>query len=160
MSTRPDFTKGSVVLCLQPLVDKLGDAKLGKLASEVLESFAENTSFGFVLGNSLELAAQQKSPKALAEYLKMIQDHLQIFGTAGVSVKKLIEFLKSSVSNSNAQVRSAVFGALGQLRVFVGPEISMLLEDLSPQQLSAIQAEYEKVKDADQSAPKKTQKVT
>jgi cytoskeleton-associated protein 5 len=159
LSIRPDFSKGCVVLSLPPLIDKLGDMKLSKLVAEVLESFAENTSVGFLLSSSFELATQQKSPKVVAEYVKNIQDLLTTFGTAGVSLKKLIDFLKSTANNSNPQVRTAVFGALTQLRIFIGPGIVKLLDDLPTQQLSIIQAEFDKVKDAVPTTATKTQKV-
>ncbi len=49
----PTFGRPSVALSVQPLCDKLGDIKLKTPAGETLVTFAEKTSFGFLLAQAL-----------------------------------------------------------------------------------------------------------
>lgn len=137
------------------LCDKLGDIKLKKPASDALTAFAEKSSFGFVLAQAYEPMSKQKAPKTLAESYAFVEQALRDFGLAGgLAVRDLIEFLKVGLKHSNAAVRTAATKTLVALRLFVGADVVSFLSDLSPQLLSTIESEFEKV--ANESAPEPT----
>ena len=50
-----------------------------------------------------------------------IEAALKDFGVAGVSLRGLIDFLKSALGNSNAAVRTSATKALVTIKIFVGP---------------------------------------
>jgi cytoskeleton-associated protein 5 len=86
-----------------------------------------------------------KAPKALADALGWIEQALSEFGIAGLSLRKLIEFLKGTLKNSNAAVRTSATKTLVMVKLFAGPSIVDLLGDLNPQLLATIQSEFDKV---------------
>ncbi|KZT11388.1 ARM repeat-containing protein [Laetiporus sulphureus 93-53] len=141
----PSFGRSSVALCIPHLTEKLGDAKLKKPAGETLLLFSEKTSLQFVLGHAYEPLSKQKAPKVLADSLTWIEQALTEFGIAGLSMRSLIEFLKTALKNSNAAVRTSATKTLITVKLFAGSSIKDLLEDLNPQLLNTILNEFDKV---------------
>ncbi|GAA5933192.1 hypothetical protein JCM3775_002563 [Rhodotorula graminis] len=142
----PGWTKACAAVATPVLCDKLGDIKLKKPASEALVAFAEKSSLGFVLSQAYEPMSKQKAPKTLAESYIFVDQALRDFGLAGgLAVRDLIDFLVVGLKNSNAAVRTNATKTLVALRLFVGPSITTFLADLTPQLLSTIDAEFEKV---------------
>ncbi|KAI0341693.1 ARM repeat-containing protein [Trametopsis cervina] len=123
----------------------LGDMKLKKPAGETLLLFAEKTSLQFVLGHAYEPLSKQKAPKVLSDAVTWIDQALNEFGIAGLSLRGLIEFLKAALNNSNAAVRTSATKTLVTVKLFAGPSIKDLVEDLNPQLLKTITAEFDKV---------------
>ncbi|CAG8440367.1 2083_t:CDS:10, partial [Acaulospora morrowiae] len=148
----PSFDKPTAALCIPVLVDKLGDIKLKKSASDTLTAFSEKISLQFVIGQAYEPLRKAKSPKILADNLTWLHGAIMEFGIAGLQVRELIDFLKFCLSNTNASVRTNSVTALGALRIYVGPDIRTFVQDLNPTQLATIDNEFEKV--ADQAPPK------
>ncbi|KAF9519981.1 hypothetical protein BS47DRAFT_1370532 [Hydnum rufescens UP504] len=150
-SRSPTFSKACIALATPHLTEKLGDMKLKKPASDALMVFAEKSSLSFVLGLAYDPLNKQKAPKMLADSIVWINSALVDFGISGLALRALIEFLKQALKNSNAAVRSSATAALVTLRLFAGTGIKDFLEDLNPQLLTTIQAEFDKVEG--QSAP-------
>ncbi|KAG8719475.1 Microtubule-associated protein, microtubule dynamics during spindle orientation [Ceratobasidium sp. 394] len=148
------FGRGSVALATPHLAEKLGDMKLKKPAGDLMLLFAEKTSLSFVLSQAYEPFAKQKAPKVFADSLGWIKQALTDFGIAGLSMRTLIDFLKTALQNSNAAVRSSATSTLVTLRLFAGPAIKDFLEDLNPQLLATIESEFGKVDG--QAAPEPT----
>ncbi|KAG9105033.1 Microtubule-associated protein, microtubule dynamics during spindle orientation [Ceratobasidium sp. 370] len=148
------FGRGSVALAVPHLAEKLGDMKLKKPAGDLMLLFAEKTSLSFVLSQAYEPLAKQKAPKVFADSLGWIKQALTDFGIAGLSMRTLIDFLKTALQNSNAAVRSSATSTLITLRLFAGPAIKDFLEDLNPQLLATIESEFGKVDG--QAAPEPT----
>lgn len=97
------------------------------------------------------------------------------FGIGGLSLRNLIEFLKTALKNSNATVRSSATTALITVKLFAGSGgkccyshrlhsfiklfslgIKDLLEDLNPQLLTTIHAEFDKVEGQNPPDPTRT----
>lgn len=100
----------------------------------------------------------------MADAIGWIQTALLEFGIAGLSLRSLIDFLKTALKNSNAAVRTSATKTLVSVKLFAGPGeprftlardfsvsftqhlgIKDLLEDLNPQLLGTIQSEFDKV---------------
>ena len=161
------FGKPSAALVIGPLTDKLGDMKLKKPAGDALAAFAEKTSLAFVLAQgtcsdtqSLTLAYEpmqkQKAVKAQADALTWVKQQLIDFGIAGIPLRDLIAFVKTGLQSPNAAVRKSATEVLVTVRLFVGADISGFLEDLNPQLLTTINAEFEKVSSQTPPEPTKT----
>jgi cytoskeleton-associated protein 5 len=103
------------------MVEKLGDIKLKKPAGECLVAFAEKTSLQFVLSQSYPIWKKAKSPKVVADSLIWIHQALSDFGTSGLQIRDLIDFVKTALSNTNAAVRTSAVTVLGILRMYIGP---------------------------------------
>lgn len=170
----PSFGRSSVALSVPHLSEKLGDIKLKKPAGDTLLLFAEKTSLSLVLTQGVSIygvlcvpcltplysaydpLSKQKAPKVLADATAWINQALTDFGIAGLSLRNLIDFLKTGLKNSNAAVRLSATNALVTLRLFAGPGIKDLLEDLNPQLLQTISAEFDKVNNQAAPAPTRT----
>lgn len=150
----PSFGKPSVALAVPGLVDKLGDMKVKKVASDCMCSFAQSTSLQFVLSQAYAPLKILKSPKAIQDALAFIQYSLMDFGVVGVQIRELIDYIKTALGNTNQGVRNAAVSALGVVRMFTGPEIKVFVQDLNPALITIIETEFDKV--ADRSAPKPT----
>ncbi|KAF9264709.1 microtubule associated protein [Marasmius fiardii PR-910] len=139
------FGRSCVALCVPHFSEKLGDMKLKKPAGDTLLLFAEKTSLQFVLNQAYDSLSKQKAPKVLADAITWINSALTEFGIAGLSLKSMIEFLKTALQNSNATVRTSATKTLVTVKLFAGSGIKDLLEDLNPQLLNTIIAEFDKV---------------
>lgn len=113
--------------------------KLKKSAGETLIAFAEKTSLQFVLNQGVfqfldapprliihscllayEPLGKQKAPKVLADALAWVNTALTEFGITGVTLRSLIDFLKTALGNSNAQVRTSATKTLVTVKMFAG----------------------------------------
>ncbi|GAA5904142.1 Stu2p [Sporobolomyces salmoneus] len=149
------WTKACAAVAIPLCCDKLGDIKLKKPAGDAMISFAEKSSLGFILGQAYESMSKQKAPKTLQESYVFVEQALRDFGiVGGLAVRDLIEFLKVGLKHSNAAVRTQATKTLVTLRLFVGPNITSFLSDLTPQLLSTIESDFEKV--SSESAPEPT----
>ncbi|GAA5944540.1 Stu2p [Sporobolomyces koalae] len=149
------WSKACAAVAIPICCDKLGDIKLKKPAGDAIVSFAERSSLGFVLSQAYDPMSKQKAPKTLQESYVFVEQALRDFGIAGgLAVRDLIEFLKVGLKHSNAAVRTQATKALVTLRLFVGPNITSFLSDLTPQLLSTIEADFDKV--SNEAAPEPT----
>ena len=64
--------------------------------------------------------SKAKAPKVLADAVTWINTALQEFGIAGLTLRNLIDFLKTVLGNSNAQVRTSATKALVTIKLFAG----------------------------------------
>ncbi|KAE8268517.1 hypothetical protein A4X09_0g3815 [Tilletia walkeri] len=140
----PTFGRASIALSITPLCEKLGDIKLKGPAGETLTVFAEKTSFGFVLAQAFGPLSALKAPKPIADSLLWIEANLLEFGTNGVDLRSLIEFLLGCLKNSNAAVRTNATKVFGTLARFVGGAVTTFLADINPQLRTTLDAEIEK----------------
>ncbi|KAI0709101.1 ARM repeat-containing protein [Earliella scabrosa] len=152
----PSFGRASAALCIPHLSEKLGDMKLKKPAGDTLLIFAEKTSLQFVLGHAYDPLSKQKAPKVLADALTWVEQALKEFGIAGLSLRSLIDFLKTALKNSNAAVRTSATKTLVTVKLFAGSAIKDFLEDLNPQLLTTILSEFDKVEGTPAPEPTRT----
>ncbi|KAI8337676.1 armadillo-type protein [Chlamydoabsidia padenii] len=143
--TCPTFSRSCVAIGIPGLVEKLGDAKLKKPASDCLVCFAERTSLQFVLSQAYPIWKKAKSPKIMADALIWIHQALLDFGIIGLQARELIDFAKIALTNINPTVRSNAVTLLGALRMYISPEIVTLVQDVAPALLVTIEAEFEKM---------------
>ena len=68
-----------------------------------------------------EPMSNQKAPKFIADSISWVDSTITEFGIAGLSLRSLIEFLKTALGNSNAAVRTSATKALVKVKLFVGP---------------------------------------
>jgi cytoskeleton-associated protein 5 len=141
----PEFNTSCSLLIMSGLIIRLGDVKIKKVAGDCLEKIAQKTSLEYVFSEAYECLKNQKSPKLIADGLSWMNSTLLEFGIVGISVKKLILFLKGMLTNTNNNVRTAGVSVLLTARRFLGPSIRDLLLDLNPAILTTIDAEFEKV---------------
>ena len=57
----------------------------------------------------------------MADAVTWIDQAIVEFGIAGLSLRALIEFLKTALANSNAAVRTSATKALVTVKLFAGP---------------------------------------
>ena len=57
----------------------------------------------------------------MADSVAWVETAVSEFGVAGLSLRAMIDFLKTALGNSNAAVRTSATKALVTVKVFVGP---------------------------------------
>jgi len=67
-----------------------------------------------------EPLSKQKAPKVLADSITWMTSTLIEFGIAGLSLRSLIDFLKSALGNANAAVRTNATKAVVQVKIYAG----------------------------------------
>ena len=77
-----------------------------------------------------EPLTKQKAPKVLADAIAWVNTALIDFGLAGLSLRNLIEFLKTALQNSNASVRTSATKTLVTLKLFAGSSTEANLPSL------------------------------
>jgi cytoskeleton-associated protein 5 len=63
---------------------------------------------------------KQKAPKVLADAISWIDNAVTEFGIGGLSLRNLVEFLKTALKNSNATVRTSATKATVTVKLFAG----------------------------------------
>ncbi len=139
-----DFNYSVASLVIGPLAEKLGDMKLKKAAGSCLSSVAEATSLQTVLSLVCPTLSQLKNPKAITDGLLWVESTLQEFGASGLNVVFLVEFLKKQLGHSQQSVRTAAITILGTFYSLSKQDIRMHLQELNPQQLQLLDAEFAK----------------
>jgi cytoskeleton-associated protein 5 len=81
-----------------------------------------------------EPLSKQKAPKVLADAITWVNTALTDFGISGVSLRGLIEFLKTALQNSNAAVRTSATKALVTVKIFAGSSKPVLCSSPSETQ--------------------------
>ncbi|KAJ3254119.1 Microtubule-associated protein, microtubule dynamics during spindle orientation [Boothiomyces macroporosus] len=158
-TTKASFDKGSGLLLVSGLVEKLGDMKIKKLAGNCLDEISAKISLNAVLDEAYPTIKQMKAPKIIADTLLWINQSIKEFGTAGLSVKNLVGLCKEMLNSPSAPVKTQALGILATLRQFVGPTIRDLLVDLPPNVLSNIDAEFQKVEKLAAPVPTRVQET-
>ena len=74
-----------------------------------------------------EPLSKQKAPKVLADAITWVNTALTDFGLAGLSLRNLIEFLKTALQNSNASVRTSATKTLVTVKLFAGSSKEVVL---------------------------------
>lgn len=97
-----------------------------------------------------------KSPKTQADALVWLNQLLLDFGIAGVSMRPLVDFLKTNLKSSNAAVRANATKAMVTVKICVGTDISSFLDDLNPQLLTTIEKEFAKAEGQSPPEPTRT----
>ena len=141
------FTKTSFQICVQPLVDKIGDIKSGKEAKNALTEIAEKVGFPRVVEDVVNLSMNQKNPKNQSECFLWVAENIKLFGFKGLDSKLLCEKIKTSFLASNQLVRQAGFTLIGVMHIYLGPQVRCMFESEKAFTLQSIDAELEKVKD-------------
>ncbi|KAJ2746596.1 hypothetical protein GGI20_001245 [Coemansia sp. BCRC 34301] len=154
-----DFTTGAAALSVPPLVERLGDIKLKAPATGALVAIAERYSFKLVAGLATEPIRGQKSPKVLADCIAWLDTQLIEFGTRGLALKPLVSMVKEvGLQSSNAQTRARAVSFMGTLRRAIGAAVMDLLDDLNPQLVQLLEAEFDKVGSQPMPEPIRTQR--
>ena len=138
------FSNACAELLVQGLVNKLGDLKQKKPASDCLDQVIQNSSLELCFSNAIEALNKQKAPKFVADGLLWMSSAVNDFGIGGLNIPKLLSFLKVSLNNPNLAVRNNAVSVLGSIGQFAGPSLKDLLTDANPAMRQAIDAELEK----------------
>ncbi|KAJ3121227.1 Cytoskeleton associated protein 5 [Nowakowskiella sp. JEL0407] len=142
----PSFNKAAASQCASNLFEKLPDIKLFKSTSAALMSIAERTTLQFVLKESYSVYPTAKNPKVIELGMKWTSSAIEEFGVVGVSLKSLIDVVKTvGLVHANSAVRKESINVIAAVFAFKGPEIRTLIQDVNPQLLTTIDAEFEKV---------------
>ena len=145
MTMLPSFDRPAIALTVQPLSEKLGDMKLKGAAGETLCQYAEVTSLGFVLAQSLPYISGIKAPKAQADALAWIDQTLLAFGVQGIDMPGLVAFVSTCLKSANAAVRSSATAVVVTLARYVGPSLLRLLQDVNPQLMATLETQVQDV---------------
>ncbi|CAI5988183.1 unnamed protein product [Closterium sp. NIES-65] len=153
------FPKKCVVLCIEGLIERVGDIKTRIQATACLTTLAECVGPQFIFTRSIPIVSAHKNPKVLAESITWMVTAVDDFGTAQLNLKELLEFVKNvGLGSSNAPCRSAATKLLGAMHKYVGPDLKGFLSDLKPALMTSVETEFEKNPHEPSAAPTRTVK--
>ncbi|CAI5931170.1 unnamed protein product [Closterium sp. NIES-64] len=153
------FPKKCVVLCIEGLIERVGDIKTRIQATACLTTLAECVGPQFIFTRSIPIVSAHKNPKVLAESITWMVTAVDDFGTAQLNLKELLEFVKNvGLGSSNAPCRSAATKLLGAMHKYVGPDLKGFLSDLKPALMISVETEFEKNPHEPSAAPTRTVK--
>ncbi|XP_046394021.1 protein mini spindles [Ischnura elegans] len=137
------FSRTCVELCISAVTERLGEAKLGPVASDVLTAMAESTSFDFVAPLVLDSAFALRSPKIHQESLSWLNGALKEFGLT-FPAKHIVDSLKKALNATNPAVRNNALMLLGTLSLYVGGNLRSFFSDEKAAIIQQIDAEIDK----------------
>ncbi|XP_037791590.1 cytoskeleton-associated protein 5-like [Penaeus monodon] len=152
LAENSDFTRRSGEVCIQDLVEKLGDPKNGSLCGEVLMTIAEAAKLQWVGPEVMTRAFEQKSPKIQEMALKWLSDAITDFGFV-LQPKALIGDIKKALAHTNPGVRTAGISLCGTIYLYMGATLRVFFEDEKPALLQQIDSEFEKLNGTSPPAP-------
>ena len=131
------------------LVGNCHDVKFNESVYSIIRAFVEQVTPKYVINSMMSLAQDAKAtkpnPKTYVELCNILVKLLDELTVRFFPLKETIEFGKFVISNSNPQCRTAATGLFKGLYAQVGQPISDLINDIPPQTLKPLQAEFEKV---------------
>ncbi|CAI7892594.1 unnamed protein product [Closterium sp. NIES-54] len=153
------FPKKCVVLCIEGLIERVGDIKTRIQSTACLTTLAECVGPQFIFTRSIPIVSAHKNPKVLAESITWMVTAVDDFGTAQLNLKELLEFVKNvGLGSSNAPCRGAATKLLGAMHKYVGPDLKGFLTDLKPALMTSVETEFEKNPHDPSAAPTRTVK--
>ncbi|XP_059481984.1 protein mini spindles isoform X2 [Neocloeon triangulifer] len=140
----PKFTRTSANLCLQDVAEKLGDAKTGVAAAEVLTTIADNLKLDFVATEVLSFGLSQKSPKIQQESMAWLSNAIKEYGFV-IQPKPVLENIRKALASTNVAVRTSAISLLCTLYLYMGDTLRRIMESEKPAIVQQINAEFDKL---------------
>ena len=140
------FTQRSASYCLNEIAEKIGDVKAGQQAKEAISKISEQCTLPYVCMQIVPFLFEGKNPKNQENLLDWLSQAIKEFGFQGIDMKFILNFIKSSLQNSNAAVRSGSYKLIGTIYMYAGPSFRSLFEQEKPAILEQIDTEIDKVK--------------
>ncbi|XP_071537702.1 cytoskeleton-associated protein 5 isoform X3 [Panulirus ornatus] len=144
LAENSEFTRRSGEVCIQELVEKLGDPKNGPLCGEVLIAMAEAAKLQWVGPEVMTRAFEQKSPKVQEVALKWLADAITDFGFV-LQPKALIGDIKKALAHTNPGVRTSGITLCGTIYLYMGATLRVFFEDEKTALLQQIDTEFERL---------------
>ncbi len=144
------------MIFLLGIVEKLADAKVKPAGFECLFCFSEATSPSFVLGVLFQNSSKHKNPKVVTEALLFVASSVEEFGSVGLQLKLLVDFIKECLEITNPGVKSQAVKTLGTMRKVMGPGLRDFVADVKSTVLATIDEEFSKVANEAAPGPKRT----
>jgi len=134
------------------VVNNLHDSKYTESCNKIVTSFVETISPKFVIlqlvGHFLETKdskTAKANPKALTEMANLLVKLLDVLPLNYFPLKDTIDFSKTVLANQNIQARNAAISLLKSIYQQLGPPLNDFLNDVNPQTLKTLNAEFEKI---------------
>ncbi|CAL4065491.1 unnamed protein product, partial [Meganyctiphanes norvegica] len=157
LAENSDFTRRSGEVCIQDLVEKIGDPKNGSNCCDALTAIAEAAKLQWVGPEVMTRAFEQKSPKVQEVALKWLAEAITDFGFV-LNPKALIGDIKKALGHTNPGVRTAGIALCGVIYLYMGATLKVFFEDEKPALQQQIDTEFEK--QSGKSPPVPTRGVT
>ncbi|OAF69892.1 Cytoskeleton-associated protein 5 [Intoshia linei] len=146
LSETAKCTKTLFDLCISPIVDKIGDTKVGPTTKQTLNAFAERLSLQYTLELLCMHSINVKNPKTNTESLNWIISAVDAFGGKKISLKVIIGFIKINLSSKTPEHRKAASSLIAKLVQHVGNNVRNLIADEPVTVLKIIDEYIEKLK--------------
>lgn len=115
------FSQRSASYCLVDIADKIGDVKNSGQAKEALSKIAEQCTLPYVCQQCLgPILIEGKNPKNQEQALLWLSQAIKEFGYQGMDTKALVNYIKTSLQNSNPSVRAAAVQLTAVIFMYLG----------------------------------------
>eukprot|EP01083_Nonionella_stella_P033341 91264_1 len=141
------FPSSYMAVFMTTLLNKLGDFKYKKLASEVLDNLCEAFGPKLVVAQCLKRIVEEKdikSPKNIAAFLEWLSSCVDTFGVAAFNPAALVVRVRVFFSNSNKMVRDSCSLVYVSIVKQSGTLLcDMMFETLKPSAVSDLQKRFD-----------------
>lgn len=131
------------------LVNNCHDVKFSETVYGITRSFVEQVTPKYVINTLLTLTQDSKStkpnPKTYTEICNILIKLLDELTVRYFPLQETIDYGKFVIGNQNPQCRAAATNLFKALYEQVGPKLNDLINDIPPQTLKSLQAEFEKL---------------
>jgi cytoskeleton-associated protein 5 len=140
------FSRSFSKIAANDIAEKIGDVKAGQQAKEAISKISEHCTLPYVCTQIVPFIFEGKNPKNQENLLDWLSQAIKEFGFQGIDMKFILNFIKSSLQNSNAAVRSGSYKLIGTIYMYVGANFRSLFDQEKTAILEQIDAEIDKVK--------------
>ena len=134
------------------IINNLHDSKYTESCNKIVTGFVETISPKFMIMQIVEHFLETKdsktakvNPKALTEVANLLVKLLDVLTLNYFPLKDTIDFSKTVLANTNIQARNAAISLLKSIYQQLGPPLNDFLNDVNPQTLKTLNAEFEKI---------------
>ena len=146
------LTKRSFNIILPLVANNLHDVKYNEACCTIVNSYVQAITPKTVilaLINSFQESKDNKvsktNPKALAELCALFTKLLDVLTLSFFPLKETIDFNKTVLANQNIAARNAAINLFKAIYQQLGSPLTEFLNDVNPQTLKTLQAEFEKI---------------
>ena len=145
ISSKVILSKRSAYVVLTPsALDKLSDSKVAESFANCIIGICESVGPKFVVSSMIKNTSDCNKPKVVSECFSIINRVVLEFGVHRITLKELIEYIKSALSQSNPVIKKSAQSMTVTLYSFLGENLIPLLTDIKEATMKALQEDFSK----------------
>ena len=145
VSSKVILSKRSAYVILTPsALDKLSDSKVAESFANCIIGICESVGPKFIISSVIKNTSECNKPKVISECFSVINRVVIEFGVHRITLKELVEYIKSALGQSNPVIKKSAQSVTVTLYSFLGENLIPLLTDIKEATMKALQEDFSK----------------